>query len=210
VQGTYATEDVKVTLSAQDNEDGSGMRNIRYSASGADEIFQQTVTTADLPTTFTIDAEGTTTISYFATDNAGNQESPAKTFTVKIDKSAPKVSTAIPTGTRVARATNATATFSEKMDATTITTSTFKLFRCSSTTSTNCATQITNVALTKSPDGLSATLNPFGSTITKLAKSTKYKVVVTTGVTDEAGNRLDQNTTTGNQQKVWYFTTGTT
>ncbi len=33
------------------------------------------------------------TLSYFATDNAGNQESPAKTLTVKIDKSAPTLDT---------------------------------------------------------------------------------------------------------------------
>jgi hypothetical protein len=33
--------------------------------------------------------------------------------------------------------------------------------------------------------------------------------VVTTGVTDEAGNVLDQDSSVvGNQQKVWYFTTG--
>ena len=211
LQGTWTAADVKVSLSAQDNEGGSGIKELTYSATGAQPITTTTVPANQLPTQLPlINAVGTTTISYFAIDNAGNRESPAKTFTVKIDKSAPSVSAWAPTGTRVARGTNAQAFFSERVNPDSVTTSTFKLFRCSSTTSTDCATQITNVALTNSPDGLSATLNPFGSTTTKLAKRTKYKVVVTTGVTDEAGNRLDQNTTTGNQQKVWYFTTGTT
>jgi hypothetical protein len=39
-----------------------------------------------------------------------------------------------------------------------------------------------------------------------LEKSTTYKAVVTTGARDEAGNQLDQNTTTaGLQQKAWSF-----
>jgi hypothetical protein len=95
------------------------------------------------------------------------------------------------------------------MDPTTITTSTFKLFRCSSTTSTNCATQITNVTISRSADRLKATLNPYGTSSTLLAGRTKYKVVVSTGAKDEAGNQLDQDSSmAGNQNKVWYFTTG--
>ena len=44
---------------------------------------------------------------------------------------------------------------------------------------------------------------------TLLAKSTKYKAVVTTGAKDVTGNLLDQNpTTSGNQQMVWTFKTG--
>jgi len=42
-----------------------------------------------------------------------------------------------------------------------------------------------------------------------LAKYTRYKVVVTAGAMDVAGNALDQDpTTSGNQRRVWYFTTG--
>jgi hypothetical protein len=146
-------------------------------------------------------------------DSAGNAlvQDYSWTFTTgpPPDTTAPKVSTATPTGTGVARGTNATATFSETMDPTTITTSTFKLYKCSSTTSTNCATQITNVTITQSTDRLKATLNPFGTSSTLLAGRTKFKVVVTTGAKDEAGNNLDQEaTTSGNQNKVWYFTTG--
>jgi hypothetical protein len=91
------------------------------------------------------------------------------------------------------------------MDPTTLTNSNFKLFKVTSSGTT----QITNVSVSLSPDGLKATLNPFGTTTTLLAKSTKYKAVVTTGAKDVAGNSLDQNSTTsGNQQMAWSFKTG--
>ena len=122
---------------------------------------------------------------------------------------APKVTTVAPSAGKigVARNTNLTATFSEKMARTSITKTTFKLFKCLSTTSTSCTTQITNVTVSVSTDGLKATLNPFGTSSTLLLANTKYKAVVTTGAKDLAGNALDQNdNTSGNQQKVWFFT----
>ncbi len=200
----WNNSDVTVTLNATDTG-GSGLKETAYSINGgASTTVQQN--SVQIP----VVSEGTTTISYHSTDNAGNVE-PEQTLTVKIDKSAPRVSTATPPGKGVARSTNAVATFSEVVDRASISASTFQLLKCSSTTATDCPTRITNVAITLSTDGLSATLNPFGSSTTRLAKNTKYKVVLTTGVTDEAGNHLDQNTTTsGNQKKVWYFTTGLT
>jgi len=129
-----------------------------------------------------------------------------------VDTTAPSVSeiSPAPGATKVARGTDVVATFSEAMDPTTLNTSTFKLYKCSSTTSTTCPTQITDAPVKAGADGLSATLNPFGSTSTTLLPAkTKYKVVVTTGAKDVAGNALDQDpSTTGNQQKVAYFTTG--
>jgi hypothetical protein len=125
---------------------------------------------------------------------------------------APKVDAVSPAeGARgVARGTNLRATFSERMDPVSINKSTFKLFRCPSATSTSCTTQVTNVTVSKSTDGLRATLNPFGTSSTLLAASTKYKAVVTTGAKDVAGNRLDQHPSRdGARQKGWYFTTGT-
>jgi hypothetical protein len=91
------------------------------------------------------------------------------------------------------------------MDPASITNSTFKLFKLNPDGST---TQITNVTVALSTDGLVATLDPFGtSTTTHLAKSTTYKAVITTGAKDVAGNQLDQNiTTAGLQQKAWSFT----
>ena len=85
-------------------------------------------------------------------------------------------------------------------------TTTFKLLKVNSDGST---TQITNVSVTPSADGLRATLDPFGtSTTTNLARGTKYKAVVSTGAKDVAGLRLDQiSSTTSLDQKTWTFTT---
>ena len=127
------------------------------------------------------------------------------------DTTAPKVDAVNPAEgkTGVARGTNLRATFSEQMDPASISKSTFRLFRCPSATSTNCTTQVTNATVAPSEDGLSATLDPYGASPTKLGAKTKYKAVVTTGAKDVAGNALDQNSATaGNQQKAWYFTTG--
>ncbi len=125
--------------------------------------------------------------------------------TVVEDTVKPRVSAATPAGTGIGRGTNVAATFSEKMSPTSITKSTFKLFKVTSSGTT----QVTNVTVTPSSDGLKATLNPFGTSSTLLSSRTKYKAVVTTGAKDLAGNALDQNpTTTGNQQKAWTFTTG--
>ena len=122
----------------------------------------------------------------------------------EVDTKKPKVSTATPTGTGIGRGTNVAATFSEKMSPTSITKSTFKLFKVTSSGTT----QLTNVTLTLSSVGLKATLNPYGTSSTLLAPRTRYKAVVTTGAKDLAGNALDQNSTTaGNQQKSWTFTT---
>ena len=91
------------------------------------------------------------------------------------------------------------------MDPLSITNSTFKLFKVKPDGST---TQITNVSVKLSTDGLTAKLNPFGTSSTVLAENTKYKGVITTRAKDEAGNQLDQDPTTASlQQKAWTFTT---
>ena len=120
------------------------------------------------------------------------------------DTTAPRVSAATPTGTGIGRGTNLAATFSEKMDAATINRSTFRLFKVTPTGTT----QVTSATVTPSSNGLKATLNPFGTSSTLLAKNTRYKAVLTTGAEDVAGNRLDQNPTkAGDQQKTWTFVT---
>jgi Bacterial Ig-like domain/WD40-like Beta Propeller Repeat len=124
------------------------------------------------------------------------------------DTTAPKVDVVKPAdgAEGVARNTNVTATFSERMDPDSLSTSTFKLFKVNKDGTT---LRITHAPVKLSADALTAKLNPFGSSDTRLAKNTRYKAVVTTGATDVAGNALDQNdSTSGNQQKVWYFTTG--
>lgn len=71
----------------------------------------------------------------------------------------------------------------------------FKLFRKGSTN--QIAAQVTYDAATDT-----ATLNPTNN----LRRGVTYKAVVTTVAKDEAGNRLDQNSSkAGLQQKVWFF-----
>ena len=60
-----------------------------------------------------------------------------------------------------------------------------------------------------SSDGLTATLDPYGTSTTRLTKNTRYRAVVNTGAMDLAGNALDQNATiSGALLKAWFFTTG--
>jgi len=117
-------------------------------------------------------------------------------------ETAPTVTDTFPTGTNVDRTTNVTATFSEDMMTSSITGQTFKLVKKGSTT---------KIAATFSYDPMTrkATLNPFGTTTTRLARGTTYKAVVTTGAKDQAGNQLDQDQDPSNglQQKKWLFTT---
>jgi YVTN family beta-propeller protein len=77
---------VTVTLNATDNKDGSGVKSIAYTvasatASGAGEIPGATGS-------FVVSAEGLSTVTYRAVDNAGNKEA-AKTLTLRIDRVAP-------------------------------------------------------------------------------------------------------------------------
>jgi Beta-propeller repeat len=83
---------VIVYLNATDNTGGSGVEQIQFSLSGAENPGLQTV--AGNAASVTITPQGITTLTYFATDNAGNQET-AKTLTVRIDKT-PPVATATP------------------------------------------------------------------------------------------------------------------
>jgi hypothetical protein len=76
---------VLVTLNATDNPGGSGVNDITYSLSGAQTGSNvMPGNTASVP----ISTEGVTTLNYFSTDNAGNQES-EKSVTVRIDKTPP-------------------------------------------------------------------------------------------------------------------------
>jgi hypothetical protein len=106
------------------------------------------------------------------------------------DTTAPTVSSTIPANlaTGVAINANIAVTFSEAMDASTITAATFTLKQGST---------VVLDAVTYA--GITATFNPTSN----LAASTLYTATVTTGVKDLAGNALASN-------YVWSFTTGTT
>ena len=88
MEADWYKENVTLGLAATDNAGGSGVRSLTYGASGAQNIATTTVNNG--ATSVTISAEGTTTLSFFATDNAGNEEV-AKSVAVNIDKTAPTV-----------------------------------------------------------------------------------------------------------------------
>jgi hypothetical protein len=81
--------DVQVDLTATDA--GSGVKEIEHALSGAQS--NADVVTAGAAAQDAITAEGTTTVTFFARDNAGNVETP-KTLDVKLDKTPPDVSAA--------------------------------------------------------------------------------------------------------------------
>jgi hypothetical protein len=125
-----------------------------------------------------------------------------KTFVDVPDTEAPRVTGVTPTGTGVALGANLSATFSEEMNKSTLTKSTFKLFKViRNADGSTTLQQITNVGVTPSGDGFSAKLDPYPSDPSKLlAANTKYKAIVTKGAKDLAGNSLSQS-------KSWTFTT---
>jgi pectin methylesterase-like acyl-CoA thioesterase len=75
---------VTLTLAAADQSGGSGLRELTYSVNGA--FAHANGTTAVIAVT----SEGTTTVVFYAKDQAGNTEA-AQTVTVKLDRTAPVV-----------------------------------------------------------------------------------------------------------------------
>ncbi len=150
-----------------------------------------------------------------AKDAAGNALAADKVWsftTAPPDTTAPTVSSFTPTPDRVTgvdRGTNVTAKFSEAMNPVTANTTTFMLFK--GTTSAPPSSYTTPIAsgttVTLSTDGLTATLNPYGSSSKNLARGTWYTAVVKGGAADctscakdKAGNPLAAD-------KVWSFKT---
>jgi hypothetical protein len=144
-------------------------------------------------------SEGAHTYTAKAKDAAGNTSSASNSVTVRVDTTKPMVKSTTPQSgaTDVGRGNNLTATFSEKIRTSSVNTSTFKLYKLNPD---GTQTQITDVVVSLSYDKLKATLNPFGTKTTLLARNTKYKGVISTGTKDLAGNSLAQ-------QKSWTFTT---
>ena len=188
---TWTNQIVQVTFSARDDEGGSGPKDIYYSASGAQTIPETTYAPRNPPV---IDTEGTTTISYYATDNAGNPESP-KTLTVKVDKTRPTVSSTSPShnATGVATTAQISAIFFEEgsgIDPDTLTTDTFKVVQVKPTGNV----QVSGT-FSLDENSQTATFYPNRS----LAKGL-YSATLTTDITDKAGNALANNYT-------WRFAT---
>ncbi len=133
-------------------------------------------------------------------------------FVHERDATAPKVRRVVPTdgATDVALKANVVATFSERMTKSTLKKANFELYRLiKNPDGTTTTRQITDVTVTPSPDGLKATLNPFGGSDQVLVKGARYKAIVNKGAMDVFGNPLDQQPrVSGNQPKEWYFKTG--
>jgi hypothetical protein len=88
---------VRVTLTATDNTGGAGVATLSYAASGAQPIPSTTVPAAALPATVTITTPGATTLTYSATDNAGNQEQPNSETVLVAPSNGPPFACALPT-----------------------------------------------------------------------------------------------------------------
>jgi len=80
--GDWYTSDVAITLSAKDDENGSGIEKTKYSLDNG--VIWNTYTSSII-----LSNEGTTRVKYFSTDNVGNKEE-TKTQEIKIDKTAPE------------------------------------------------------------------------------------------------------------------------
>jgi hypothetical protein len=76
----WQNRDVTITLNSTDSDSGRiGVKPISYLSSGAQTITEKIVSGPS--TSFTISAEGVTTVQFFGTDNLGNIET-AKTLTI--------------------------------------------------------------------------------------------------------------------------------
>lgn len=102
-------EPVQVTLTAEDNQGGSGVNEIRYSLDGT------SFTTYTAP--FTVATPGITTVTFYAVDVVGNEES-HKTLLLKLDLAAP-----VTTGSLI----GTTLTLSATDDASGVTTTEYSL-----------------------------------------------------------------------------------
>jgi arylsulfatase A-like enzyme len=146
-------------------------------------------------------AEGSHTYTARATDAARNTSETSNARTVIVDITAPTVQSVVPAenATGIDPAANVEVTFSEAMKRSTVNGSTIKLYRTRSTTPI--AAQVTYDV-----DAEKATLDP----VDPLVLGKHYKAVVSSRTRDEAGNRLDQDSTrAGLQEKAWFFRVST-
>lgn len=133
-----------------------------------------------------------------AVNAVGDESDPATVSATRPDATNPTVRRVIPAegATGVSPATHVRAMFSEAVTAGSVTANTVRLYQAGS--STVLAATVTYDATKKR-----ATLDPSAP----LLKGKRYRVVVSQGVRDLAGNRLDQDpNAAGNQSKRWFFT----
>jgi hypothetical protein len=82
--GWYVSN-VKITLTATDNDGGSGVKEIHYTVDGAETVVPGN------SASLSIVNDGTHTVTFSAIDNAGNVETPPHEMAINIDRSAPSI-----------------------------------------------------------------------------------------------------------------------
>jgi hypothetical protein len=88
----WSNADVTIDLSASDDPNGSGVKEIDYVLRGAQSVPEQ-VSAGDAAS-IPVSAEGETSIKFLAVDNAGNAGMP-HTTTVRLDKTAPTIAASV-------------------------------------------------------------------------------------------------------------------
>jgi hypothetical protein len=132
-------------------------------------------------------SEGAHTYTAKATDAAGNTSALSNARTLTVDTTPPTVTNVSPANAATASVmTNVTATFSEPMNASTVSAQSFTLYKAGSPVSAQ---------VTYDQNSLTATLDPAGD----LQAGATYDAKITTSVKDLAGNALAQ-------EKTWSFT----
>ena len=144
------------------------------------------ITSSNNACSITFDATAGTT--YRIAVVGGSLANKEGTFTLGVDM-APEVTATKPAAnaTKVTRGANVSATFSDEMDQSTISTTSFKLVRQGTSTPVS-------ATVSYDPATKTATLNPSAS----LKREATYTATVTTGAKDEGGNPLAQ-------QETWSF-----
>jgi len=82
--GWYVS-DVQIKWSSTDDEGGSGVKEIHYFIDGVEAVVQAS------SASFTLTADGTHVVAWYAVDNAGNAEAPPLEMTINIDKTSPAI-----------------------------------------------------------------------------------------------------------------------
>jgi len=83
--------DVTINLTTTDNQGGSGVKEIHYKLTGA-QPDEKVISGSSVQVI--ISSEGTTNLTYYSVDNAGNTEA-AKSLVVKIDKTPPTITSVV-------------------------------------------------------------------------------------------------------------------
>jgi VCBS repeat-containing protein len=209
-QGTILNEPARGVLTNDTDPE-----NATLTATKVTEPFHGTLT-LNVDGSFTYDPNadfsGTDSFTYKANDGQADSNAATATITVNPDTTAPTVNATTPIKTTGVSRTNPgiSATFSEPANKATVVTSPSATNPLAGTSTT---VTLKNMASGKKVSAQvrcdadpckKVTITPLKS----LGSLTKYKVTVSTSVTDQAGNALDQDANkAGNQAKTWVFTT---